>query len=163
MKLKTPRLTPQETEFLEIITRWSWRLEALTRQKAQVYLNNHRAQGLSSVLFLCLVLKATTWGNHPLSHDKFRGKDACNLLLLEADEHWEGRSIKYDGILYRLYDSYEDFCVDYSDYIVLQAPEFAEVILEKDYITQLNLLTRDDSNCYNEIVKILSLLGLKHE
>lgn len=160
MKLQTAKLTEKENAFLESLVPWSWYLQEQTRVKALTYKNFAGAYGFNSVLFTAYVLSVTNWGSHPISQEKFKGKDACNLLLLPATELWEGRVVKFDGVDYKLFDSYEEFCIDYSDHLVFSG-EYDLLLLEKDYLKQLDLLTRDDSRCYTSIVKVLSMLGLK--
>lgn len=161
INLHRVKLSEKERTFLEALIPWSWMVENQTAYKALVYRNFAGAYGLSSILFTCMVLRETNWGSHPLAQEQFKGKDSCNLLLQKPNEFWEGRVVKYDGEDYKLFDSYEDFCIAYTDHVVF-SELYDYVILEKDYLKQLEILTRDDSRAYNEIIKILSLLGLKN-
>lgn len=155
------KLTDKESAFLDSVIPWSWYIQDQTAMKALVFKNFAGAYGLNSIVFLCMVLRASNWGNHPLSAEQFKGKDACNLLLLEKNQYWEGKTVKFDGKDYKLFNSYEHFCVDFADMVVFSG-DYDLILLEKDYLKQIKLLTSEDSRCYDEIIKILSLLGIKN-
>ena len=149
----------KQREFTTRLTPWSWFIQGQTAIKAKEFRGMVDAVGLQSVSFILYVVYQSNWGEHPVSRETFQSKDANNLTLLPSNEWWNGRVGKYEGQEYKLFDSWEEFCVHFSDYIVF-SNEFAPLLDNPDIYTQLKVLTREDSRAYNEIIRLLPLLGI---
>jgi len=147
----------EKSHFLDKIIPFGWLVQDLVIDKSREYKGIINPPGLHPLVFIPEVLYKTNWGEHPLAAATYKNKDANNLTLLTVNEFWEGPSIKYEGIEYKLFESYEEFCIHYTDLLVMS--DYDELLEEKDYLRQIELLTREDSKCYNGIINILPLLG----
>lgn len=149
----------KQREFTTRLTPWAWFIQGQTALKAREFRGIEEAVGLQSVAFILYVLYQSNWGEHPVSRETFKAKDANNLTLLPANEWWNGRAAKYEGVEYKLFDSWEEFCVHFSDYVVF-SNDLAPLLSNPDIYTQLKVLTREDSRAYNESIRLLPLLGI---
>ena len=151
------KLTKKQQDFLSKVTAWGWFIENQTAVKAAEF-KSMQSYGLKTTAFILYVIVKSKWGEHPLAQESFKSKDANNLTLMRSNEWWTGRKAKFDGQEYKLFDSWEEFCIHFSDYIVFSGL-YKDLLAETDALTQVKLLTREDSSCYNEVIKLLTLLG----
>lgn len=119
---KRSELTLHQRRFLESLVLWSEFVFKQTMMKARLFKRQYTSTGLRPSIFIAAVIIATDWENHPISKEKFKTKQANNLLLLEYQHGWCGAKSKYDGRVYKLFDNWEAFCIHYSDLAALKSP-----------------------------------------
>jgi hypothetical protein len=156
--------TEKQLAYLDSIIPWSWFIENQTQIKAIEFKGLVGAYGLSSVLFTCEALISTDWGSHPLAQEKYKGKEANNLTLMEATKYWDGRKIKFNGQEYKAFDNWEDFCIHYSDWIVFSGL-YQDLLVTTSINEQMKMyaLIKGREECYTEFIELLTLLGIKHD
>lgn len=137
----------RELEFIVNLVPWSRFLNEQTRLKA-FYIKRMKFRGLyPSVAIATLAIKSE-FGNNPVSQEVFRGRPSNNLALLHVDEVWEGDKTKYLNINYKMFETYQDFFIHWSDLLVFRSP-----LLEvSDYDDQINLFSEVG---YNEQIRSL--------
>lgn len=158
-------LTAKQSSFLDKVIPFAWHVESQSAAKAYEYRNLWKANGFSAVLFAVVVIDATDWGNHPLSREEYKGRTANNLTLLPANNWWDGKKISYEGTEYKLFSSWEDFCIHFSDLVVFDK-KYKDLLMERSYLNQIKLysdLTPEPSVCYARLIQLLKVLGIPHE
>lgn len=165
VKTEQKKLTQKQLEYLEILIPWAWDIETQSELKMTQLRGFKRAAGFSAILFACTVILKTNWGEHPLSKEKIKGKESNNLLLLPTTPWWEGRVTKYDGLDYKAFENWEEFCIHFSDLVVF-SKKYDQLLVNSNYLSQIKLycdLTDDNLVCYSDYIKLLKLLGIKSE
>jgi hypothetical protein len=155
-------LTKRQLDFIDRLTPWAWIIEQWSAEKAWEFRSLPKAPGYSSILFAVQVIDASNWGTHPLAQEEYKGRPANNITLMEVNEWWDGKKVSFQGKEYKLFSSWEDFCIHFSDTVVFDK-KYQSIITEKDFLNQIKLLTKDDSEYYNRLIELLKLLGIKHE
>lgn len=157
-----PNLTPKQQEFLSALTSLSWHVEDLTRRKAIEYKGMTEAVGFSSILFICEVIIASEWGNHPLAQETYKGKSSNNLLLIRPVALWDGPRARFEGEDYCMYLSWDEFAVEFSDHIVFSGI-YNDLLKEKDFRKQIEMFCLTSDTSSDSIEEVLNLLGIKQE
>lgn len=114
-------LTKEQQEFLDKSISFSWYLQEQTKLKLQFFKKNNSK--ISSTLLLAEILDRSKLGEHPLSKEKYPpvkdgSKWANNLTLVELDEFWVGKFIKYENTFYKSFKTWEEFGVHFTDTLV---------------------------------------------
>lgn len=162
-KTETRKLTEAQIDFINGVVPWSKFVESQTKVKAR-QLRQLNSSGLSPILFICEVMVKSNLGSHPLVRDKYRNKPANNLTLLLAPDNWDGKVVSFNNRNYKAFDNWEEFCIHYSDRIVF-SKQHDSLLVESNYLKQAEIygLTKGSDICYDEIVKMMTLLGIKNE
>ena len=157
-------LTAKQSLFLDRLSPWALEVDYLSQLKAYEY-RSLRSYGFSAILFAAVVIEATDWGTHPLSREEYRGKLANNLTLLPSNSWWDGKKILYKDKEYKLFSSWEEFCIHFSDLVVFDK-KYKDILLERSYLKQIklySLLTDEPKLMYTKLVNILDQLGIPYE
>ena len=153
-------LTDKQKDFLSSVVALSWHVEDLTRRKAVEYKGMTEAVGFNSALFVCEVIAATEWGAHPLAQETYKGKPANNLLLIKPLALWDGPRARFEGEDYCMYFSWDEFAVEFSDFIVFSG-QYNNLLQEKDFMKQIETYCLTSGTSYDSIEEVLYLLGAK--
>lgn len=89
---------------------------------------------VSSTLLLAEILLQSRFGEHPLAGEKYpekEGKWANNLALLELDESWTGKWIKYDKVIYKSFKNWLDFGTNWTDILAFRRGEVSPYLLDR--------------------------------
>mgnify|MGYP007100045321 FL=1 len=89
---------------------------------------------VSSTLLFAEILLQSRFGEHPLSAEKYPEKDgkwANNLALLELDESWTGKWIKYDKVIYKSFKTWLDFATNWTDILAFRKGEVTPYLLDR--------------------------------
>jgi hypothetical protein len=85
-----------------------------------------------------------------------------NLFLLEAGEHWKGKTNEHKGRKYRAYKDWESASIDYTDYIVFSRLYDLPLLCRKDR-DQLQALSISKPNYrewFQDTSHLIDLLNL---
>lgn len=154
-------LTYEQKDFLYKVIPLARLIQEWTRSKAH-FMRLASPCGLKASLTIAEIIIASEWGNHPVAQPVYERKYSNNLMLLEAGEHWKGKTHKHKNTKYRAYKNWSEFAVDYSDHKVFTREHDATLLATK-VIDQINLtsLTKGTTIEYNkEIITIINSLGL---
>ncbi len=90
---------------------------------------------ISSTILLAEILYKSEFGDHPLAqpfYPKKSTKFANNLTLLEVDSSWEGKKLKWDGKEYKSFESFDDFCVHWTDLLTFRRGMINNYLISAD-------------------------------
>ena len=154
------KLTESQCLFVDALLPLAIHVEDLTRRKAIEYKGMKEAVGLNPTVFLCEVALTSNWGTHPIAQESYKGKPSNNLLLIRPVGLWDGPRSRYQGEDYCMYLSWDEFAVEFSDYIVFSGL-FNLLLNEKDYIKQIKEFCLTSGTSYDSIKEVLNLLGIR--
>jgi len=156
VKYNRNSLTKHQKEFLEKLIPWARFIQEQTRIKANVFKKIKSPHGIFAGLVIADIIYYSNWGEHPLAQEKYRNKLSNNLALLEANDYWSGKSIKYENQDYKLFNDWENFSIHYSDLIVFSG-WYSELLKCSRFDEQIFILSLIKPNpvYYNETVKKL--------
>jgi hypothetical protein len=98
--------------------------------------------GISSTTILAEILYKSEFGEHPLAQETYPIKStkwANNLTLLELDESWNSKFLKYDGKFFKSFCSWESYATHLSDILVFRK-EFNKYLMSTTPPTEYNIL-----------------------
>ena len=117
IKYNRNTLSDLEKLFLLKIVPIARLIQKWTKNKAE-FVNKLSSHGIFSSIIIANIILKSEWGRHPISQEKFDGKYSNNLLLIKSNKFWTGRTHIYQNNQYKAYKDWEEFCVDYSDWVV---------------------------------------------
>lgn len=103
---------------------------------------------LSSNHILAEILIKSEFGDHPLAQETYPLKTnrwANNLTLLELDESWAGKFLKYEDKFYKSFKNWDEYSVHLTDTLV-----FRKSLIDKYLLT-------NPSMEYNSLINAFSL------
>ncbi len=142
-------LKPEELYFLRTIVPWTLYLNSQTRLKAKI-IKRVSFIGVYPSLVLADILIKSEFGKNPIAKEIFRGRQSNNLTLMPVDEVWSGDKTKFLGTFYKMFETWEDFFIHWSDLLIFRC----NLQNSTSYSEQLNAMSSD--LVYNE--KILTLI-----
>ena len=156
------KLKPEQQEFLLKIVPLARLIAEWTQAKAE-FLGIPNARGFKTSFILGDILYFSQFGEHPVSLEQFNNRYANNLGLIQADRYWRGKTHLFRGILYRAYQDWRSFAVDYSDYYCFSR-RFDKILSSSNLLEQIELmsLTKINPLDYNtEVIITITSLGLE--
>lgn len=127
-------LPDQAVSFLKAVIPFARIVQQYTFEKAR-HLRIATPIGLSASIVTAEIIHKSKWGLHEVA------AKGSNLMLLEADEFFRGKALTFEGRKYRTYDTWLDFCIDYSDEVTFQQRHIYErVLLARNVDEQLDRL-----------------------
>ena len=154
------KLTESQKLFAGSLLPLAEHVQDLTRRKAIEYKGIMEAVGLNPTVFICEVVITSNWGTHPVSQETYKGKSANNLLLLQPVSLWDGPRARFEGQDYCMYLSWDEFAVEFSDYIVFSGL-YTYLLKERDIAKQIRYFSLTSGTSCDSIDKTINLLGIK--
>lgn len=146
-------LKPEQQQFLEKLVSCARLIQAFTQEKCWQQ-GLYAQRGLLASIIMAAIIDASDWGENPIA------KKESNLLLLEKQAYWLGKSVESKGKLYRSYASWLDFATDYSDELTnaFEIGKHEKVLMAKNLDVQLELFSKLQKNPTKYCGKIESII-----
>lgn len=148
-------LSREEKDYVNKVTPICSTISRWTKEK--FIFVKRKANYLHPVVVLAHILVESQWGTHPLSQQFYNKKYTNNLALLEVDDLWQGKIIKYNDKSYKTYQSWIHFATDYSDAMVF-AGDISSILTESSIAGQVDTLAALKENPQIYKAKIESLI-----
>lgn len=155
-RYKRKNLKEDQKEFIRKIVPFAQIMQEKIRDKSDL-IGISPSYGIYPSIIIALVITKTNWGKHKLVE-----KDN-NLLLIESDDIWKGKTVRFEGKHYKSYSSWLDFSIDFSDEVTFnQKNKYIEIIKTASLDEQIKKISKlDDSqiNFCDIIEEIISDYG----
>jgi hypothetical protein len=139
-------LSTDQLDFLEKAIPLSWKIYSNVRLQTAYFYG--KAYNLSSTLILLDLVAKSDFGRHPLALEREpkSNKLANNLTLIKHPRKEKGKSILWEGDLYRSFNDWDDFSVTFSDTISFKRAVAKEYLFDKL-----------STNLYNSLIDVYNL------
>ena len=150
-------LTAEQQDFLGKLVSFARLIQDTTYQKcAAVRVKSE--MGICASLVMAHIIDMSNWGSHSIATKE------NNLSLLPKSEYWKGKSAEFGGVLYRSYNSWLDYSLDFTDELTFFERQKYMPLLQAsnlDHQTEiLSSLQHDSSKYRSRIEEIIGRLGL---
>lgn len=161
-------LTESQKEFISRLVPWGQLIQKQTFAKAKFYRDIHTTKGFFASIFIADCILMSEWESHPASKPKYKTKHGNNLGLLEVDSFWSETSLKIDGKEYKSFESWEDYAIHFSDWVVFSTcpgskdigPKVLQSLNLVDQCREFSIL-RGELKMYNDkLINIIHDLNL---